>query len=273
MSTFDILDFEPSVPVTLTENVTESQLCQFTPFKSWLDTLRTSLGNQTKKIRHPFHNDPYVLRSITIQSVDWFSSRIGSVKLKAEITNGASQSLPGIVFLRGGSVGILVILRSTDDIDERWVVTTVQPRIPAGSLSYAEIPSGMLDESGTFVGAAARVIQEETGLEIPANELKDMTELALEEAQDPEMRQLQQAMYPSPGGSDEFIPLLVWEKGLGRTEIEDLKGRLTGLRAQSEFITLRMCNYEELWKEGARDAKTLAAWALYEGLKRAGKLP
>jgi hypothetical protein len=38
------------------------------------------------------------------------------------------------------------------------------------------------------------------------------------------------------------------------------------------MITLRVCDYEDLWKEGARDAKTMAAWALYEGLSRAGTL-
>jgi ADP-sugar diphosphatase len=57
---------------------------------------------------------------------------------------------------------------------------------------------------------------------------------------------------------------------LDRQEIEDLRGKLTGQRRQGEMITLRLCEYEDLWREGARDAKTLAAWALYEGLNRAG---
>jgi ADP-sugar diphosphatase len=45
---------------------------------------------------------------------------------------------------------------------------------------------------------------------------------------------------------------------------------LTGVRSQGEMITLRVCDYEELWKLCPRDGKTLAAWALYEGLNRAG---
>jgi hypothetical protein len=36
------------------------------------------------------------------------------------------------------------------------------------------------------------------------------------------------------------------------------------------MITIWLCEYEDLWKVGARDGKTLAAWALYEGLSRAG---
>jgi hypothetical protein len=38
------------------------------------------------------------------------------------------------------------------------------------------------------------------------------------------------------------------------------------------MITLRVVRYEHLWKEGARDAKTLAAWALYEALTREGAI-
>lgn len=59
---------------------------------------------------------------------------------------------------------------------------------------------------------------------------------------------------------------------LDRQEIEDLRGKLTGEKRQGEMITLRVVGYEELWREGARDAKTLAAWALYEGLNREGAI-
>lgn len=47
---------------------------------------------------------------------------------------------------------------------------------------------------------------------------------------------------------------------------------MIGERRTEETIRLQMVNYEELWREGARDAKTLAAWALYEGLSREGIL-
>jgi ADP-sugar diphosphatase len=79
-------------------------------------------------------------------------------------------------------------------------------------------------------------------------------------------------MYTSPANLDEFISLLLWEKELDRKEIEALKGKLTGLRKLDEMITLQVCDYDILWKQGARDAKTLGAWALYEGLNRSGKL-
>jgi ADP-sugar diphosphatase len=44
------------------------------------------------------------------------------------------------------------------------------------------------------------------------------------------------------------------------------------LRDEGEKITLKLCRLDELWKVGARDGKTLAALALYEGLKREGKV-
>lgn len=131
----------------------------------------------------------------------------------------------------------------------------------------------MLDESGTFAGAAAKEIQEETGLLIPQSELIDMTSLALQCIQEPRDGEfLQKAVYPSPGGSDEFIPLFLCQKRMARKDIEGLQGRLSGLRQEGEKITLKVVPLENLWKEGLRDGKTLAAWALYEGLKREGKI-
>lgn len=162
---------------------------------------------------------------------------------------------------------MLMILRPSDSNTERWVIMTEQARIPAGSLRFLEIPAGMIDGADNFAGQAANEIREETGLVIHVSELRDLTKLALGKVARKE--DLQAAMYPSPGGSDEYIAIFLWEKVMDRQEIEDLKGKLTGLRTQGEKITLRILDYEQLWRVGARDAKTLAAWSLYEALKRA----
>lgn len=84
--------------------------------------------------------------------------------------------------------------------------------------------------------------------------------------------QLQYATYPSPGGCDEFIPIFLWQKRIKRIELEQFEGKLTGLRDEGEKITLRVVALRDLWKVGARDRKTLAAWARYEGLRHEGKL-
>lgn len=131
----------------------------------------------------------------------------------------------------------------------------------------------MLDDGGTFAGGAAREIQEETGLVVGPEELIDLTSLALGAAREPGSgERLQSAVYPSPGGSDEFIPVFLCQKAMPRGEIEELQGKLTGLREHGEKITLKVVPLADLWKEGLRDGKTLAAWALYQGLKQEGLL-
>lgn len=128
----------------------------------------------------------------------------------------------------------------------------------------------MIDD-GTFSGGAAKEIEEETGLTVSEEELIDMTSLAL--SKDGRMgERLQDAVYPSPGGSDEFIPMFLWQKRMERARIEKLRGRLTGLREHGEKITLKLVRLEDLWREEARDGKTTAAWAMYEGLRREGRI-
>ncbi|KJK63322.1 hypothetical protein P875_00033826 [Aspergillus parasiticus SU-1] len=279
MSTFTIpCDHgQQSLSVDCTPDLNKDDLLRFPAFQIWLSTLQQSLKRQQDP-SHEFHKDPYVLRKIDIQAVDFFKGgRLGFVKFKADVSNGNGESLPGSVFLRGGSVGMLLLLQP-DDVhpsveDEKRAILTIQPRIPAGSLTFAEIPAGMLDDAGSFAGAAAKEIQEETGLTIPQDELIDMTSLALQSTAGPEdVETLQKAVYPSAGGSDEFIPLFLCQKRMPRKDIESLQGRLTGLREHGEKITLKLIPLKELWKEGLRDGKTLASWALYKGLKEEGKI-
>ncbi|KAK3372318.1 hypothetical protein B0H63DRAFT_291922 [Podospora didyma] len=276
MSTFQHSDYD--VAVALPEGLSERQVLDFHPFATWISTLKNSLHLQTQNPSHPFHSDPYVLRSITVQSHDLFGQRLGFLKLVAEVSNGAGETLPGAVFMRGPSVAMLVILQP-DDVavgsDERYVLLTVQPRVAAGSLEFVELPAGMVDEVGNFAGTAAREIQEELGLEIPSSELKCLSELATASNEAVTLVQdgnLPRAMYPSPGGCDEYIPLFVHERRVPREQLREWTGRLTGLREEGEKITLKLVRMQDLWKEGARDAKCLSALALWEGLRREGKL-
>lgn len=132
----------------------------------------------------------------------------------------------------------------------------------------------MLDDSGAFSGGAAKEILEETGLEIPAEDLIDMTKLALPQAplEKDDEEHLQQGVYPSPGGCDEFIPIFLWQKRVPRAQMGEWQGKLTGLRDHGEKITLMLCPLGEVWKAGGRDGKVLAGWALYHGLKGEGKI-
>ena len=169
----------------------------------------------------------------------------------------------------------MLLVLQPDDVpedgeQEKYVLLTVQPRPAAGALSFAEIPAGMLDDAGSFVGGAAKEIEEETGLKVKDEDLLDMTALAMQGQDNAE--ELQKGVYTTPGGCDEFIPIFLYQKRLPRSELQKFQGKLTGLRDEGEKITLKVVKLNDLWKEGARDGKTLAAWALYQGLQREGKI-
>ncbi|KAI9696419.1 MAG: hypothetical protein M1836_005697 [Candelina mexicana] len=275
MSTFTLPDSSPPVSVNLTKDLSKDQLLSFPAFKNWISTLQHSLSIQQSE-DHTFHAAPYKLRNIDIQSVDFFGGeRIGFIKLKAEVSNDNGETLPGSVFLRGGSVGMMIILQPDDapkDSEaDKHVILTLQPRIPAGSLSLTELPAGMIDDSGTFAGAAAKEIKEEIGLEIPQDQLTDMTKLALPSTEGTTGEKLQQGTYPSPGGCDEFVPIFLHQRRVPREQLNEWQGKLTGLREHGEKITLKLVSLEKLWREGGRDAKVLAGWAFYEELRKEGR--
>lgn len=203
---------------------------------------------------------------MTIQSYDLFGGgRLGFVKLTAEVSNAAKETLPAACLLRGPSVAMLVMLIPDDAPDERYVVLTVQARIPAGSLAFVELPAGMVDDAGTFKGAAAKEIEEELGIVITENELTCLSDLVASKETD---EGLPAAMFPSAGGCDEHVTIYSCERRVSREELETFKGKATGLRSDGEKITLKVVPMTDLWKEGARDAKALGALALWEGSRR-----
>ncbi|CAG8977252.1 hypothetical protein HYALB_00009349 [Hymenoscyphus albidus] len=254
-TTFTIPD--SSVTLELCEGARKEEVLEFPAFKKWYTRIQSNLSLQSQST-HEFHSAPYALTHIQIQSLDRWGPRIGFIKLTATVKNSKDESLPGSIFLRGASVGMLVILQP-DDLSE------------AGSLQFLELPAGMEDD-GTFKGSAAKEIKEELGLDIPEDQLVNMSELAISQKEGEE--EVPRAMFPSAGGCDECIPLFLHEKRVPSEQLKEWTGKLTGLRDEGEKITLKLVKLEDLWWEGARDAKALGALALalYEGLKRVGRL-
>ncbi|KAL2268848.1 hypothetical protein VTJ83DRAFT_3694 [Remersonia thermophila] len=278
---------EYHIPITLPPGLSQEQLLAFQPFASWLTTLQTSLGLQRQQPSHPFHASPYTLHSITVQSYDLFGgSRLGFVKLASHVSTAEGDALPGAVFLRGPSVAVLVLLVPDDvrpgdaraEDDERRAVLAVQPRVAAGSLGFAELPAGMVDgETGCFAGQAAREMREELGVEMAEDELVCLSDLVARSTtaghkEGDATAPLPRGVYPSPGACDEYIPIYLHERRVPRAQLAEWEGRLTGLREHGERITLKLVRMRDLWREGARDAKCLAAVALWEGLRREGKI-
>lgn len=190
----------------------------------------------------------FVVRGIHIQSVDMFGPKVGFIKLKADVVDANGKFIPGIVFMRGGSVGILPILRCGG---KTYTVLTVQPRIATGTFGFAEIPAGMLDGSGNFAGVAAKELDEEMGLKIGSEDLVDLSTAAGHT----------RGFFVSPGGTEETIRLFYFERDVTPEELADFNGRCTGVLGEGEQITLKVVPLEDLWS--IADGKTLVALALY----------
>lgn len=271
----------------LPTGVTESQIDQHKNFQTWLSTITASLDLQSKPA-HPFHSRPFTLYSVNILAVNYWNNKLAFLFCEYDIHNKDgqpdSEKLPGVLFIRGGSAVMLIILQPEEQEfeAEEYVILTVQPRIAAGSLKFVELPAGMIDDSdSSFVGTAAREIQEECGLEILEQEIVDLTELALEarkgDLEDEEMKGLEEdhlkkAIVAASGASDEFNPVFLVRKKMKKADIEEMRGRMTGLAGEGEKITLMIVNLRDLYKIAARDSKALSALALYEGLQRDGRL-
>lgn len=152
-------------------------------------------------------DEDFVVKGITVQSIDMFGPRVGFVKFKADVTDKNDIAIPSIVFMRGPCVGIFVLITCEED-KKQYTVLTAQPRVPTGRYALLELPAGMLDDSGDFVGVAAKELREETGLEVHQKDLYDLTEKAFG-SQYP-------GIYPSAGGCDEYFRLFLYRAKLPR---------------------------------------------------------
>lgn len=204
-------------------------------------------------------NQRIVISSILIQSVDMFGPRVGFMKFKAETTVDR-KAVPGIVFMRGGAVAILVDLKCGE---ERHTLLVCQPRVSVAEDALPEIPAGMLDGDGNFAGVAAKEMKEETGIEIRENDLIDMTSKVYGDKYP--------GMYPTCGGSDEFNRLFLFRKEVTKEEIATMEGKLTGVAEEGEQIKLKIIPFNDLYKVSP-DAKALAALCLHDRLIQSGEI-
>ncbi|KAH8742690.1 nudix hydrolase [Diaporthe sp. PMI_573] len=259
-----VLDDYNNVSVTA-QGLERDQLTQWAPFMNWISTLFHSLSLQERPL-HPFHNNPYRLKDITIESYTLFkANNIGFLKLSADVSTADGKNrLPGTISLRGPAVAMLVVLipednqrSDADALDKAYVLLTVQPRIPTGSLGFVELPAGIMDGDSNFAGVAAREIEEELGLVIKQDELTCLTDKVAEmrrarnESNETGIgsgskldsagadENLTCAMYPSAGGCDEFIKIFSLERRVPRSTLHEWEGKYGGLRVSTILLLLR----------------------------------
>ena len=253
--------FHPSLSRKAAEMAVASE-----PFTTWYRRCEKPQGLQQIEIH-----------SVEIQSVDLFGARgVGFVKINSHCTlvvdgeTHREHRLPGICFLRGSAVSIFVALYCEDGSVHSLLVD--QPRIPIGQVSCLEVPAGMVDdETETVAGIAVKEMEEECGIVVTPSQLVDLTALACQEAVQAGHLPIA-GIPPSPGGCDEFCRYLYLEKKVTVTELQDMRGRLQGLRDHGEFITLRVVPIADVWKISS-DAKAMISLFLLDRLRREGKLP
>jgi ADP-sugar diphosphatase len=237
-------------------------LLNFEAFRDWCNKFDTAFFSDAE------------FTEIYILSVQWFGTKIGFLEFRANIKfknefieqyrenvrdrhNGniaeadiKNPDIPNIIFMRGGSVTVLVQITSDDGM--RYGLLVVQPRVAVGRYAMAELPAGMMDDSGTMVGTAAKEMKEETGIEIKESELEDLT-------QDLGYN----AAYTSCGGCDEYMKFFLLKKHMTKEKIEQLKGKWTGSHHEGENIKIKIVPFDRL-ADHSPDMKTLSALHLYE---------
>jgi len=192
----------------------------------------------------------YVVKSVKFQSVDMFGpQKVGFIKFVAEVSDTNGKFIPGIVFMRGGAVGMLPVLNCNG---KKYTILTVQPRVATGRFEFVEIPAGMLDGSGNFGGVAAKELKEELDVTISEADLIDLSAFAGYSG----------GAFVSPGGTDETLRLFAYEKDVTEEELASYEGTCTGLIEEGESIVLKIVELDTLWQ--VDDMKTVVAYTLYQ---------
>jgi ADP-sugar diphosphatase len=201
----------------------------------------------------------FTIEKIEFESVNFFGpllkdnfgkdipkSNVAFIKFNATVKYG-NFKVPGIVFMRGGCVAILIVVHYQG---RRYALLVRQARFAIGKGKYLEIPAGMLDHHGTYVSAAATEVFQETGIRITENCIKN-NRLG--------------SIYPSPGACDEIIEMFYYDYHItDPEEFKSLHGRLTGNAHENEHIKCILVDLDDLKNpECCTDPKAIVTYTWY----------
>ena len=192
------------------------------------------------------------IKSIRVDNATWFCApsaiapeKLGFLYLMVEATDRrTNKPVPGVVFLRGGAVAVLIVVRINN---KPYVILTKQIRVPTGGY-VLEIPAGMMDAKANFAGVAMNEIAEETGLNPP-----NLDQLVT----------LGNPILPSPGGCDEEIQLFFWETTISQEKAVELEHKIHGNKDEHEAIQLVFVpleDFEKLLCSTISDVKAICAY-------------
>ena len=251
------------VPVTGRSDLDLAFCVKATPFVKWAAKL-----------------DPGVeVSKITIRDAVYFGPRIGFLELEVTAKSNG-EPVPGIIFMRGGAISLLIRLRC----EGTWYIVGVrQARVPVGKKNLLELPAGMLDDAGDPAGVAVKELAEETGIRLKKKDLLDLTALAYEQT-GPDVHADEvlvapirnkstplDGMYPSAGGCDEYLRLYLHERDVTRAELDEMQGKATGNLEEGERMVMEIIRADLFWRV-CSDAKALSSLLLFQNLRMAGQV-
>jgi len=172
------------------------------------------------------HN--FKINDIEINKIHFFGTdKVGFIDLTVDVEDKNGNWLPGICFLRGNSVAVLVVLVD-EQTKEEFFLLTYQPRVPTGKYIYETI-AGMTDGE-EVKGQAVNELVEEGGqeLKIHTNDL-----IFLESG------------YNSPGVLDEWTDIYYVKKEMPKSVIDKFRNRESGLE-EEQIVTVVVTGKEFL---------------------------
>jgi ADP-sugar diphosphatase len=212
-------------------DVSTDQVKVFKPYRDWYETMHGKNG-----LVGSCH---VLMLSHTVSNVVYFGSRPGFVNLSVDAVYPESGTrLPGAVFLRGGSVAVLMLCRIEGTLH---VVMVKQARVPVGKF-ISELPAGMMEDSGRFSNKAMQEVLEETGVVVRRSDMK----------------LLGRDVYLSPGGCDERLTLFMCD--IDSSSIDT--SRTYGNSSEGERMQVHLQRVDGDLFETCEDAKFWVAWAM-----------
>lgn len=210
-------------------------ITEFKAFTNWFNTI-TSRNDLT-------------INNISISDIDMFDKRIGFLTLISDVVDSNGHKLPGICKLRGSSVGVLFFVYMTQTNSFKMLLVE-QHRIPIGGVKLLEIPAGMLDDSGNFLGQAAKELKEETGITLTTKDFISLTPKPL---------------FMSPGGIDEQLYLYFYcckDTNLSKSYLDEVENaHVFGDKEENEKTIVKLTNLENIY-QNISDVKTIVGLPL-----------
>jgi ADP-sugar diphosphatase len=198
------------------------------------------------------------IKNINVEAVTMFGPNIGFIYIIADAYNSNGNKLPGTVFIRGGAVCCLLIIRNSDT-NEHFMVVVEEIKVPVGA-SIIQTPAGMRDNSNNIKGKIIDEIKEETGITI-SNQMVHYNDIDKVHAN---TLIHFDGFYPSQGGCDEYIDVFAYLTEMTSEQLAEVNGRLLGNADEDEMIKVHVQPLKWSTIDESKDSKLMIAASKFD---------